>query len=374
MGDINISAAIFSTLYNPWKTGVTRTIAERKQLWPGRYHVVYPPNQDYTPQPDEHPGRAVSWPFHEQAKMGLPVVPRSLPETDVCHTHTQWGFGYAGLRYARKHDIPIVTTSHSDLDMLANDLTSDSVFGDITVKLLLDKYLPWYYSKVDAAIVPSQYMKTHLRDKIPSIPNQRIEVIPNGVNTTRFSPESPEPFLTEYGLDDDRTYVGYLGRLNGGKNVEELIRASEGIEYPILIGGTGPLRSELEAIASDVNSDITFLGRVPDELLSSYYSSIDAFVLPSTVETEGLVLKEAIACGTPVVGADAGATPELFDEPRPGKLYRSGDRTALQSAVEDVVTDHDHYAENCREIRDSISVRHGIEQVQSVVRELKGEI
>lgn len=373
MSETEVSTAVFSILYHPWKTGVTRTIAERKRLWPDGYHVVYPPSREYAPGAEEHPGWAVSWPFHEQAQMGLPVVPGSLPETDVCHTHTQWGYGYAGLRYARKHDIPIVTTSHSDLDMLADDMTSDSIVGTATAKLLLDRYLPWYYAKVDAVIVPSRYMKAHLREKIPTVPERKIEVIPNGVNTTRFSPDSPEPFLREYGLDEDRTYVGYLGRLNGGKNVEELIRASDGIEYPVLIGGTGPLRSELEEIASGVDAEITFLGRVPDDLLSSYYSALAAFVLPSTVETEGLVLKEAIACGTPVVGADAGAIPELFDEPTPGELYRSGDVADLRRAVEEVIADHDRYAGNCRDLRDAIGVRRGIERVRSVVRELDGE-
>jgi glycosyltransferase involved in cell wall biosynthesis len=371
MSDTNVSAAIFSILYHPWKTGVTRTIAERKQVWPGEYHVVYPPNSDYTPQSNEYPGRAVSWPFHDQAKMGLPFVPSDLPETDVCHTHTQWGFGYAGLRYARKHDVPVITTSHSDLDMLADDLTSDSVFGNLTAKLLIDEYLPWYYTEVDAVIVPSQYMKNHLRTKIPSLPERNIEVIPNGVNTTRFAPANPDPFLDEYELDADCTYVGYLGRLNGGKNVEELIRASEGIEYPILIGGTGPLRSELEALAREVDSDVTFLGKVPEDLLSNYYSSLAAFVLPSTVETEGLVLKEAVACATPVVGADTGAIPELFDEPLPGMLYQSGDHTDLQRTVAEVVADREMYAENCRDHRESISIQYGTEQVRSVVQELK---
>jgi 1,2-diacylglycerol 3-alpha-glucosyltransferase len=287
MTDTDLSTAVFSILYRPWKNGVTRTIAERKELWPGGYHVVYPPSGDYTPGPNEHPGRAVSWPFHEKAQFGLPVVPSDLPRTDVCHTHTQWGFGYAGLRHARTHDIPIITTSHSDLDMLATDMISDSVVGDLSAKLFLEKYLPWYYSKVDVVIVPSRQMKSHLQERIPGIPDRKMRVIPNGVNTRRFSPESPAPFLTEYGLDGDRTYVGYLGRLNGGKNVEELIRAGEGIEHPILIGGTGPLRTELEAIAGEVDGDITFLGRIPDSVLSSYYSSLDAFVLPSTVETEG---------------------------------------------------------------------------------------
>lgn len=84
-------------------------------------------------------------------------------------------------------------------------------------------------------------------------------------------------------------------------------------------------------------------------------------------------MKKAIACGTPVVGADTGAIPETFDEPTPGRLYTPGDLVDPQQAVEAVVADRDRYAENCLTRRDTIGVRRGIERLRSVVEELRAE-
>jgi hypothetical protein len=71
--------------------------------------------------------------------------------------------------------------------------------------------------------------------------------------------------------------------------------------------------------------------------------------------------------------ADAGAIPELFDEATPGERYRAGDPADLRRAIEAVVADRDRHAGNCRDLRDAIGVRHGVERVRSVVRELDGE-
>jgi glycosyltransferase involved in cell wall biosynthesis len=102
----------------------------------------------------------------------------------------------------------------------------------------------------------------------------------------------------------------YVGRLAKEKNIELLFRAlaSAGdASLKLAVAGEGPLREELEACARalGVAPQTTFLGIVPRNDLPNFYASADAFVMPSTTETQGLVLAEALAAGAYVIAADA---------------------------------------------------------------------
>jgi len=89
---------------------------------------------------------------------------------------------------------------------------------------------------------------------------------------------------------------------------------STGQEFCLVIGGTGPLRTQLETLTEDLGLKryVHFTGFVPDDILPLMYGAADAFVLPTAeLECFGLIALEALACGRPVLATPVGAIPEV---------------------------------------------------------------
>lgn len=146
-----------------------------------------------------------------------------------------------------------------------------------------------------------------------------VVMIPHGVDTDWFYPrEEQHPAVNEV-----QTTLLYVGRLGARKGLDLALRAlaevdNESIEF--LIAGTGRHEETLRELAQELGiaEQVRFLGYVPDEELPVLYSSADVFVLPSRYEGFGLVLLEAMACGTPVIGADAGGIPTAVKDGQVG--------------------------------------------------------
>ena len=106
----------------------------------------------------------------------------------------------------------------------------------------------------------------------------------------------------------------------------------------------------LERVPARDRASVLFVGRLDDKQLARAYSQAWTTIAPAVHEALGLATLESLACGTPVVGADSGATPELLDQPGTGALYSPGDADALASAVVEAVAlaQADGARERCR--------------------------
>jgi glycosyltransferase involved in cell wall biosynthesis len=96
--------------------------------------------------------------------------------------------------------------------------------------------------------------------------------------------------------------------------IDLLLRAAARVPgLQVVVGGDGPLRGELEALAASLKVPAKFVGYVPDDDLPALYRAADLFVLPTrALEGFGLVAIEAMACGTPALGTPVGAIPEVL--------------------------------------------------------------
>jgi glycosyltransferase involved in cell wall biosynthesis len=119
--------------------------------------------------------------------------------------------------------------------------------------------------------------------------------------------------------------------------LEALVPLAAAGRCVFMVGGEGPLRSVLEAQAraAGVGPDrIRFLGRLPEERLKLAYQAADVFLLPTrALEGFGLITVEALAFGCPVIGTDAGSTPEILDPILPGMIVPAGNIEALREKV-----------------------------------------
>jgi len=173
-------------------------------------------------------------------------------------------------------------------------------------------------------------------------PRGRIDVIPNGVDTTRFCPATrPE--------QADRTRVVLLSRLVEIKGVHVLIEALAGLPRPLLrtcridVYGTGPQRPALEALVrrERLTECVTFHGVVPADRVPSLLREADLFVLPSLREAAPVSLLEAMATGLPAIATSVGDVPHVVRDGANGRLVPPADPEALGRALGELLKDRD---------------------------------
>ncbi len=201
-------------------------------------------------------------------------------------------------------NLPLVATFHPAFDRRVRSITSG------TQHLTYQLYAPCL-AHYDRVIVFSD-LQRDLLVKL-GVPATTLAVIPNGVDTRRYS---PGPSAVKADLYARRLFV-YQGRISPEKNVEALLRgwrqADMGPGCKLAIMGGGPLEASLKRFYDD--DDIIWLGYVANEQRRiDILRAADGFILPSFVEGLSLSLLEAMACGTACIATDAGADGEVLAE------------------------------------------------------------
>ncbi|PSQ31453.1 glycosyl transferase family 1 [Halobacteriales archaeon SW_6_65_46] len=359
------AVATFTDTYLPTVNGATYTVESWRDRWErrgGRMHVVYP-SSEHEPRPREHPVESLSFPFYDGLYVSTPRIPRGLHDIDIVHTHTPFSLGIAGYRYARRHDRPLVTSYHTPTSEYVEYLPSD-VFSDSLASVAAG-YERRYLDRADAVTVPSQSTRESLRRLGVQTP---ITVVPNGIDTERFRPvgsDEQAAFRARHGLPDG-PLVGYTGRHGYEKNLGAILDIAADIDATIVFGGDGPARESLETRADGIDADVRFLGFLDREELASFYATLDVFAFPSPVETQGLVALEANACGTPVVGVDAGALAETIVDGETGYQFQQGDTEAFRAAVKRALAANEPLREACLARREEIGVGAAVDALADV--------
>jgi glycosyltransferase involved in cell wall biosynthesis len=169
----------------------------------------------------------------------------------------------------------------------------------------------------------------------------------NGIDTEYFRPADGEAFRKDFNIPKGKV-IGYTGRHSTGKHLEDMIAYADRFDGMVLIAGDGPLTDKYKELAAG-KKNIRFLGFFPRDRLCQFYSLLDLFIMPSTVETEGLVVLEANACGTPAVGADAMALKSTIKEGVNGYHYEPGDIDDMARVIEKAYKDRARLAKGAKE-------------------------
>ena len=170
-------------------------------------------------------------------------------------------------------------------------------------------------------IVLSEHSRREIATSFPSVNQDRLVLIPGGVDIQRFTPGSRKSEIRHrLGLEENTTILLTVRRLVPRMGLENLLHAfaqiaSERADLYLVIGGTGRLASDLSTLANELGiaDRIRFAGFIPEADLPAYYQAADLFVLPTlALEGFGLITLEALASGLPVVGTPVGAIPEVL--------------------------------------------------------------
>ncbi len=206
--------------------------------------------------------------------------------------------------------VPLVATFHPAFDAGLRNLTAG------TQQLTYQLYAP-ALARFDRVIVFSE-LQAELLARL-GVREERLAVIPNGVDTELWCPAvpgSPTPELAELrSRFSGRRLFLYMGRLATEKNVEALLRAWRLVRpagCALVIVGDGPLRNALQA--SGEEADVIWWGYEADlGQRVALLQVAEVFLLPSLVEGLSLALLEAMSCGTACVATDAGADGEVLE-------------------------------------------------------------
>ncbi|WP_224336418.1 glycosyltransferase [Haloprofundus halobius] len=366
------SVVAFTDTYLPTVNGVTYTVESWRDRWRargGRMDVVYPNAGGYEPRDGEYPIRSLPFPFYEGFRFGLPRIPRAVRNVDIVHAHTPFALGLGGLRLARREEVPFVASYHTPSSEYASYLTSRDRLED-GIERLSESYERWFLGQTAAVVVPSEATKRDLRSRVGD--DVAFRVIPNGVDIDRFRPVDATAFRERHDLTDADTLVGYTGRHGYEKCLGDIVDAVAGLDATVVFGGDGPARDHIEARARTRGVDARFLGFLDRDELPAFYSSLDAFLFPSPVETQGLVALEANACGTPVVGVDCGALSDTIEEGVTGYHYDLGDIEGFRTAIGRTLDEVETLERRCTDRREAMSVEHAVDRLAEVYDAVTG--
>jgi hypothetical protein len=254
---------------------------------------------------------------------------------DLVHIHTPFIAHYAGVRCARRAGIPCIATYHTFFEEYLYHYLP--VLPRALARYLARAFTRSQCDDVRALIAPSEPMRAVLMEYGVTTP---IHVLPTGLPADRFRAGDPRAFRTRAGIAPDARLVTYIGRVAHEKNIGFLVRMFRRVlervpQAVLVIAGEGPARAGLQQQVASLGlaPHVHFAGYLDrDTALLDCYAAADVFAFASRTETQGLVLLEAMAQGTPVVStAELGTRSILV--PGSGALVVQEEERAFAAAV-----------------------------------------
>ena len=291
--------------------------------------------------PDNHAGAqvvgvpAMPLPLYPELKLALPrpAVSEALERfrPDLVHVVNPAVLGLGGIWLAKTRNLPLVASYHTHLPKYLEH------YGMGMLEPLLWELLKAAHNQAELNLCTS----TAMVDELAAKGIEHTALWQRGVDTELFRPERASPAMRERlhgGHSDTGNLLLYIGRLSAEKQIERIRPVLEALpEARLALVGDGPHRQQLERVFEGTAT--TFVGYLSGDALASAYASGDAFVFPSSTETLGLVLLEAMAAGCPVVGANRGGIPDIVTDGVNGRLYEPDQPSSLITAVQRLLGD-----------------------------------
>ncbi|MFO0909299.1 MAG: glycosyltransferase family 1 protein [Isosphaeraceae bacterium] len=314
--------ALVSETYLPQVNGVSRTLRELVRRLEDRGDRVLLIHPDYGEAPTHEPTcrvHSISLPFYRELR--LPVPPfssayRSVEafRPEIVHIATEATLGLSMLRFARRRNVPVVSSFHTNFDQYSGH------YGVGFARGVIWRYLRWFHNETRETYVPSRTTIADLAQR----GFERLVLWPRGVDSDLFRPDRPgrATIRERLGWKPDDVVIAYVGRIAAEKNIEYLADALDRVrqsatQVRFLFVGDGPLRSALE---ERLGSSAVFAGYRLGDDLADHYAAADVMGFASLTETFGNVVLEGMSSGLPVVALRAGGVAEIVNDGKTGFL------------------------------------------------------
>jgi len=263
---------------------------------------------------------SVTFPLYREYKLPLPGMRGFEKELndfkpDIIHIHSPDTIAFAAAKYAKKYNIPIFATHHTDFARYL------SYYHIQLLEPLLWFILRKLYSKMRSITTPSDWTKKDLEEH--GIEN--VITTPWGVDFESFNPSFRDNAWREKIIENqNKKIILSVSRLTWEKDLKTLAETYKLLgqkrqDFHMVIAGDGPARAELEKMMPEA----AFLGYITKRELSTAYASSDILLFPSSTETFGQVTLEAMASGVAPVVADQGGSATIVTDGENGFIAKA---------------------------------------------------
>lgn len=321
--------AMFTNNYKPFIGGVPVSIEQLSDGLRALGHTVYIFAPDYgVEETDEYVIRYRT--LYQKEDKSLMVgdcfdreVERRFRELsfDVIHVHHPMLSGYTALYLGKKYGVPVAYTYHTRYEEYLHYFKffqemqkHDRVFRGVTRysrEVLVPKYMTAFAKQCDLIFAPTNLMRDLM---LKQGVDTRITILPTGLRDSAFVRDEERAAAIRARYLGDRKYLFCtIARLEKEKNLDFLLdgiremKAQMGDSFCVMVIGDGSEREHLTARveAEGLSGQVAFLGRIPNAEIRDYQFASDAFLFASKSETQGIVLLEAMASGSPVIAVKA---------------------------------------------------------------------
>ena len=239
---------------------------------------------------------------------------------DLIHSH-YWLSGWVGNNLSREWGVPHVTTFHTTAELKGRAVAGEA---ESSLRICTERKI---VGSSDRIIASTRHEYGSLVS-LYEADQDRIRVVPAGVDLDMFQPGDQRWARDKLGLNDERVVL-YVGRMDAIKGLDVLIHSVASMETPcnlkvLVIGGSKQDRefNKAQKLVNtlEVADKIDLLGTLEHESLPLYYQAADVCVVPSYYESFSLVALEAMACGTPVVASRVGGLQTVVKDNQSGYL------------------------------------------------------
>ncbi|MGV3532510.1 MAG: glycosyltransferase family 4 protein, partial [Chthoniobacteraceae bacterium] len=223
---------------------------------------------------------------------------------------------------------------HTDFPQYVRILTEDSHLETLTWN-----YMRWFYDRLDLFYVNSEAYRRAWVSR--GFAESKIRILPRGLDTVLFNPSRRDPkFWAAHGVESGKTVLLYVGRVSKEKDLDVIASSWQrlrGNGAALAFVGDGPYLAELREHLPDA----VFTGILSGFELAQAFASADVFVFPSTTDTFGNVVLEALASGLPNVVSDQGGPKDLVAHGVTGYVTRALDVEDFTESVARIASDRD---------------------------------
>jgi glycosyltransferase involved in cell wall biosynthesis len=260
---------------------------------------------------------------------------------DLVHIQTPFLAHYAGVAYSDALAVPRIETYHTYFEEYLHHYVR--FLPRASLKALARRCSHSQCNDLDGVVVPSRHMHGVLADYGITAPTA---VIPTGLALEDFAAGNGEAFRRRYAIPRERPVIAYVGRVAFEKNLDFLLRVTACLKTLVpdilfVVSGEGPALASMRERARDLGlgGQTLFVGYLDrGGLLLDCYRAANVFVFASRTETQGLVLLEAMAVGTPVVSTAVMGTRDVLRDGE-GAVIVPEDEAAFASAVAGLLRD-----------------------------------
>lgn len=250
------------------------------------------------------------------------AIADKLQNVDIIHSHT-WYANFAGFSANLLFGKPHIVSAHS-LEPL-RPWKAEQLGGGYQISSWAEKSA---YEAADAIISVSDGMRADVLNAYPNVDPKKVITIRNGVDVSKFAPNSDPKVLERYGITG--RYCIFVGRITRQKGLAHLLRAWKKVspEYGLVLAagspdepGIGAEVSELISELQKTRSNIWWIKEMaPHHELTALLTGADLFLCPSIYEPLGIVNLEAMGCETAVLASKVGGIPEVVSHNETGRL------------------------------------------------------